>query len=72
MHGLQGSEACVEEGEDVEDNRETDRGQITWGLRCQGKRVWVLLSGHGRPLGLNSAVASCYSRSSPMSMSRLT
>lgn len=72
MHGLEGSEAYVEEGEDVGDNREMDRGQITWSLRCQGKRVCVLLPGHRRPLGLNSAVASCYSRSSPMSMSYLT
>lgn len=37
---------------DVGDYRETDRGQITWDLRCQGKRVWILLSGHGRPLGI--------------------
>lgn len=49
---MKAPKAPVEEYEDVGNYREMDRGKITWGLRCQGKGVWVLLSGHGRPLGV--------------------
>lgn len=40
----------------MEEITEMGRGQITWGLGCEG--VWVLFSAHGDPWGLSSVAAS--------------
>lgn len=60
-------------GEDL-DYREMDRSQTTWGqgLMCQGKRTWVLLSGHGRPVGVECCCSLMLFQVNPLGMSCLT
>lgn len=49
-----------------------DRGQITRGLRCPGKGIWVLFSGHGDPWGWVLMQTPITPRSSPLGLSCLT